>query len=1042
MSYRSERRPSPATPAQPVAQHKGPAAAYTQLSATTSALQRHQQLADHSPQTMQLKRRTETMAAGTSGASVRAAQLQRQSPVQRAPDEELLQGKFAPAQRAEQPNQTGLPAQLKSGIESLSGMSMDHVKVHYNSDKPAQLRAHAYAQGSEIHVGPGQERHLPHEAWHVVQQAQGRVKPTLQMKSGVPVNNDAGLEGEADLMGERALQSGDHGASRRSGAVQLYQLKTALPGGVVQCNLNAYAMAGSSSGAFNNFFGTSTFEDIRTKLQQYKVATVDAEKTDLLKALQTLGKKWLSDNQAKTDANVETKRGSIRGLLSLVKQELSTRDNSAQYFKEAKAFEHRLGLYLFNFPAATTAAGDALDTMSQVMGVQADNSKAADVFGGADAKYAGNVGKDVTRVMGVINAGNLRERMTAFYNASLGPFKSMIQDHIRLSGPMAGRTWDEAKLSLTAKGMHANGVSEIEGRKNEIADYPNKFGYSIAKKLDKKNELLDVYKAPADRFLRSSDDALLRGQKIPFIKSEGRDDAFNLGAYSSDAFNFNFDAFDFTSAQLLGNASGSVRKTFAGVKEQLDTFLTTTSTNDKLLSYNKMWSLSTTWIKDNADKTDANSATKRQSLNDLQNSLRKVYSGSTRTPADLQSGPLNADLSNREKEFIMSQSPAHNTPDLSAAGVAERLLGNDPQVYDDTKPLPWEEGGSRFNANLRNAWVQEAVEKLKMPVVAGPSGTTDRMLQALKYLGIWDNPVCPEEFRLSLLGWMLTSNDHSFHEIMAVSKSFGLSYQENAYAYHHIPPLTIEQIRGNVCANQNFPDEIVYERLWPDFELVDNEIVVGGADPITAHGTISPGLQSRLSPIAAASIRLYTGGAYLVQNPAKEGGVMSNAKIKANVNTNKDGQLGGLKARMDAGQVNVDQLQAEAALHNPILDNALMDLPDYVGTTYRGQADFLRASYSIGDTHTFHKFTSSSKLRSEAIPFMETGTFKAPVLVVLNVTSGKDISTLSFYDFEQEVLLRPGSTFSVSNVEPNINDNSDGVPSDKRPYTRITMQEV
>ena len=39
----------------------------------------------------------------------------------------------------------GLPDQLRSGIESLSGYAKDDVKVHYNSDKPAQLNAHAYA---------------------------------------------------------------------------------------------------------------------------------------------------------------------------------------------------------------------------------------------------------------------------------------------------------------------------------------------------------------------------------------------------------------------------------------------------------------------------------------------------------------------------------------------------------------------------------------------------------------------------------------------------------------------------------------------------------------------------------------------------------------------------------------------------------------------------------------------------------------------------------------------------------------------------------
>lgn len=103
-------------------------------------------------------------------------------------------------------NKTGLPDNLKSGIENLSGYSMDDVKVHYNSNKPAQLQAHAYAQGTDIHLAPGQEKHLPHEAWHVVQQKQGRVKPTRQLKSKVNINDNAGLEREADVMGAKALQ--------------------------------------------------------------------------------------------------------------------------------------------------------------------------------------------------------------------------------------------------------------------------------------------------------------------------------------------------------------------------------------------------------------------------------------------------------------------------------------------------------------------------------------------------------------------------------------------------------------------------------------------------------------------------------------------------------------------------------------------------------------------------------------------------------------------------------------------------------------------
>ncbi len=105
-------------------------------------------------------------------------------------------------------NKTGLPDGLKSGMESISGMSLSDVKVHRNSDKPAQLQAHAYAQGTDIHLGPGQEKHLPHELGHVVQQKEGRVKPTMQLKGKININDDSGLEKEADVLGGKAQSAG------------------------------------------------------------------------------------------------------------------------------------------------------------------------------------------------------------------------------------------------------------------------------------------------------------------------------------------------------------------------------------------------------------------------------------------------------------------------------------------------------------------------------------------------------------------------------------------------------------------------------------------------------------------------------------------------------------------------------------------------------------------------------------------------------------------------------------------------------------------
>lgn len=109
-------------------------------------------------------------------------------------------------------NNTGLPDKLKSGVESLSGIDMSDVKVHYNSSKPAGVGALAYTQGTDIHVAPGQERHLNHEVWHVVQQKQGRVQPTMQLK-GLSVNDDSWLEREADQMGRKLLNGKNSGVN-------------------------------------------------------------------------------------------------------------------------------------------------------------------------------------------------------------------------------------------------------------------------------------------------------------------------------------------------------------------------------------------------------------------------------------------------------------------------------------------------------------------------------------------------------------------------------------------------------------------------------------------------------------------------------------------------------------------------------------------------------------------------------------------------------------------------------------------------------------
>ncbi len=102
-------------------------------------------------------------------------------------------------------NKTGIPTGLKERLETASGISLSDVRIHYNSDRPAKVGAWAYAQGDHVYMGRGQERYLPHELGHVIQQRMGIVKPTAYSQ-GLAVNDDPRLERQADEIGRGVAQ--------------------------------------------------------------------------------------------------------------------------------------------------------------------------------------------------------------------------------------------------------------------------------------------------------------------------------------------------------------------------------------------------------------------------------------------------------------------------------------------------------------------------------------------------------------------------------------------------------------------------------------------------------------------------------------------------------------------------------------------------------------------------------------------------------------------------------------------------------------------
>jgi hypothetical protein len=124
-------------------------------------------------------------------------------------DEELMQGKFTTQMKADE-NRTGLPDEVKTNMENTINADFSQVRVHPDSSKATEVGALAYTQGSDVHFAPGQfkpqsssgRQLIGHELTHVVQQGQGRVKPTGEV-AGLPVNDSPVLENEADEIAKK-----------------------------------------------------------------------------------------------------------------------------------------------------------------------------------------------------------------------------------------------------------------------------------------------------------------------------------------------------------------------------------------------------------------------------------------------------------------------------------------------------------------------------------------------------------------------------------------------------------------------------------------------------------------------------------------------------------------------------------------------------------------------------------------------------------------------------------------------------------------------
>ncbi|MCB9232744.1 MAG: DUF4157 domain-containing protein [Bacteroidia bacterium] len=159
-----------------------------------------------------------------------------------SPEAAAIQAKFSGKREENQVANSGsssakLPESVQAKMESSMGTDFSDVNVHANSNQAESIGALAYTQGNDVHFAPGQfnpetssgQKLIGHELAHVKQQKEGRVAANNEV-GGMPLNDAAGLENEADQMGAKAAageKSSFSPVQQKSGGSNVSQKKNA-----------------------------------------------------------------------------------------------------------------------------------------------------------------------------------------------------------------------------------------------------------------------------------------------------------------------------------------------------------------------------------------------------------------------------------------------------------------------------------------------------------------------------------------------------------------------------------------------------------------------------------------------------------------------------------------------------------------------------------------------------------------------------------------------------------------------------------------------
>ena len=127
--------------------------------------------------------------------------------------------------------------------------------------------------------------------------------------------------------------------------------------------------------------------------------------------------------------------------------------------------------------------------------------------------------------------------------------------------------------------------------------------------------------------------------------------------------------------------------------------------------------------------------------------------------------------------------------------------------------LQWEEGAEKWALNEKNKWVF-LMRQLSLPLMAGPSGTTNKLMNMGTIFGS-----SPVQTRLAAMGYLMPPNHHSLVEILAAAAGHGASFIAGRRMYNNILPYNPGQLKA--MGGGKFPHETHGDKAVVGDNVVD-----------------------------------------------------------------------------------------------------------------------------------------------------------------------------------------------------------------------------